>query len=35
LVMSFPQYLGPVFRYLEKAGRKKQKAYFAKKEATS
>lgn len=35
LVMSFPQYLGPVFRYLEKAGRKKQKAYFAKKDAAS
>ncbi|MBV1887453.1 MAG: SDR family NAD(P)-dependent oxidoreductase [Parvibaculaceae bacterium] len=35
LVMSFPQYLGPVFRYLEKTGRKKQKAYFAKKEAAS
>lgn len=35
LVMSFPQYLGPVFRYLEKTGRKKQKAYFAKKEVAS
>ncbi|MDF1687758.1 MAG: short-subunit dehydrogenase [Parvibaculaceae bacterium] len=30
LVMSFPRYLGPVFRYMEKEGRKKQKAYFAK-----
>ncbi|MBV1886263.1 MAG: SDR family NAD(P)-dependent oxidoreductase [Parvibaculaceae bacterium] len=35
LVMSFPQYLEPVFRYLEKTGRKKQKAYFAKKDAAS